>query len=191
MKKYFILTSLWSPTDDVVRVLLEGKHDIEPHRVLSPGANVPRFHDAAGRAGHNEPVLARPSLFRVPPPVGRPVLFLRVRADPNTVTLRLSAVRAKDLEGVTQLAQCPAENLQIAASRAIGFEFVGRFLDPLDQVGNPLSVVRLARVGRWNIVRCDAVHRSIGSLACQRTGSERSATCTPRHGAGTNSKAHE
>ena len=42
--------------DDRVGRLLEGEHDVQPHRVLAAGADVARLHDAAGRAGDDQPL---------------------------------------------------------------------------------------------------------------------------------------
>ena len=47
--------------NDRVGLLLEGEHDVQPHRVLAAGAAMPRLHDAAGRPGDDQPVRARPS----------------------------------------------------------------------------------------------------------------------------------
>ncbi len=104
--------------DDRIRFLFKGEQDVEPHRVRAARSQMPRFHDATGGTRHHEPVLVRhgfAELHRLL--VGR---FVRARAGrPEDRDFAMTSVRGKDLEGVTQFTQCPAQNLQITTCRPV------------------------------------------------------------------------
>ncbi len=69
-------------------VLLEGEHDVQAHRVLAARADVPGFHDAAGGAGDDQPVVLGHRPAEGDGLLDRSGSSGRVRAEPKTVTLR-------------------------------------------------------------------------------------------------------
>ena len=117
VKKYFMCTSLVSPAMIGLAYCSKGSMMFSPIEFSRPGADVAGFHDAAGRAGDDQPFLLGHRLAEshglligglVGPRAGR--------AEHGHLAPR--AVGREDLEGVAQLAQRAAEDLQIAARRA-------------------------------------------------------------------------
>lgn len=137
--------------DHIIGGLLEGEHDIQSHGMLPARTDMPRLHDATGRAGDDEPILLGHRGSKLNGLLVGGLIQCRASRTKNG-HFPSRPIWPENFEGIAEFPERAAEDLQIATGRPIRLQFVRRFLDPLDQVRHATAIVGLARIGRRQVI---------------------------------------
>ena len=97
-----------------------------------------------------------------------------MRAEPNTVALRVPAVRGEHLEAVPQFAERGGEQLDVAAAGLVAQQLVGRLLDLVRVLlGSGRGVGRAVRSGLGRLGVGDRVERGVRGDGSRHVNDER------------------
>ena len=102
---------------------------------------MPGLHDAAGGPGHDEPARLGDAAAELDGLLISRIVGPRA-GGAEDCHLPPRAIRREHLERIAQLAERPAQDLQVALRRLVGRQLVGRILDLADKIGNPLPAGR-------------------------------------------------
>ena len=147
VKKYFMFTSLWSPAMMGLASCSKGSMMFSPIELSRPAPRCP-----ASMMPLAAPVTTSQSASAMALPNATAWAYAGAsdggpgRAEDGD--LPPLAIGTEDLEAVTQLAQGAAQELQIAARRAILGQLVGRLLDAIDQIDDLPLAIRRRQIGR-------------------------------------------
>ena len=116
-----------------VGFLLKRQQDVDADAFLPAGADLSRFHDAAGRAGDDHPS----GLSNAPAELHRLEIRRIRRRQPGRAEhrhLAHGAVRREDFEGKAQFFESGIDELDVHACGAVAEELVGGLTDLLDEL---------------------------------------------------------